>query len=141
MYESLRAGKRVTGTVGIFADGVAVRRVGEETFAREAIRRRNFAGDHGSDLRRDSGHFRRHALYRRAGRRLGGRGHQEVRRARGCTERALVAINGGANMNFDRLRYVAERADLGASAKRCSQSRFRRRRVRSALLRIAGQTA
>ena len=33
MYESLRAGKRVTlERVGIFADGVAVRRVGEETF-------------------------------------------------------------------------------------------------------------
>ena len=32
MYESLRAGKRVTlDRVGIFADGVAVRRVGEET--------------------------------------------------------------------------------------------------------------
>ena len=33
MYESLRAGKRVTlDRVGIFADGVAVKRVGEETF-------------------------------------------------------------------------------------------------------------
>jgi threonine dehydratase len=33
MYESLRAGRRVTlERVGIFADGVAVRRVGEETF-------------------------------------------------------------------------------------------------------------
>ena len=34
MYESLRAGKRVTlERVGLFADGVAVRRVGEESFA------------------------------------------------------------------------------------------------------------
>ena len=34
MYESLRAGRRVTlERVGMFADGVAVRRVGEETFA------------------------------------------------------------------------------------------------------------
>ena len=33
MYESVRAGKRVTlDRVGIFADGVAVKRVGEETF-------------------------------------------------------------------------------------------------------------
>jgi threonine dehydratase len=31
-----------------------------------------------------------------------------------CTGRTLVAINGGANMNFDRLRYVAERSDVGA---------------------------
>ena len=41
MYESLRAGKRVTlERVGMFADGVAVRRVGEETVrARAAVRR------------------------------------------------------------------------------------------------------
>jgi threonine dehydratase len=32
----------------------------------------------------------------------------------GLTGQRLVAINSGANMNFDRLRYVAERADLGA---------------------------
>jgi threonine dehydratase len=31
----------------------------------------------------------------------------------GCKARRLVAINSGANMNFDRLRHVAERADLG----------------------------
>jgi threonine dehydratase len=31
-----------------------------------------------------------------------------------CTARTFVAINAGANMNFDRLRYIAERADLGA---------------------------
>ncbi len=32
----------------------------------------------------------------------------------GCTGRTLVAINCGANINFDRLRHVAERADIGA---------------------------
>jgi threonine dehydratase len=31
----------------------------------------------------------------------------------GCTGRTLVAIDSGANMNFDRLRHVAERAELG----------------------------
>ena len=36
-----------------------------------------------------------------------------VARARAGASSALVAINSGANMNFDRLRYVAERADLG----------------------------
>ena len=35
-------------------------------------------------------------------------------RARAAADRTFVAINCGANMNFDRLRYVAERADLGA---------------------------
>ena len=31
-----------------------------------------------------------------------------------CSARTFVAVNCGANMNFDRLRYVAERADIGA---------------------------
>jgi threonine dehydratase len=31
-----------------------------------------------------------------------------------CKGKRLVAVNSGANMNFDRLRHVAERADLGA---------------------------
>ena len=41
MYQSLQAGKRVTlDRVGIFADGVAVRRVGEEPFRlARAVRR------------------------------------------------------------------------------------------------------
>ncbi len=82
MYESLRAGKRVTlERVGIFADGVAVRRVGEETFRAGApICRRNHSGEHGSDLCRDPGYFRRHPFHRRAGRRLGGCRNQEIRR-------------------------------------------------------------
>ena len=46
--------------------------------------------------------------------RAGGGGHEEVRSARSAgTGKRLVAINSGANMNFDRLRHVAERADLG----------------------------
>jgi len=32
---------------------------------------------------------------------------------RGCTDQSLVAVLSGANMNFDRLRFVAERAELG----------------------------
>src|SRR5690606_23217516 len=31
----------------------------------------------------------------------------------GCTGQVLVAIDSGANINFDRLRHVAERAELG----------------------------
>jgi threonine dehydratase len=33
----------------------------------------------------------------------------------GLKDQRLVAVNSGANMNFDRLRHVAERADLGGS--------------------------
>ena len=85
MYESLRAGKRVTlDRVGTFADGVAVRRVGEETFrlARQYVDE-IAAGDHGPNLRRHPGHLRGHPLDRRARGRLGGGGHQEVRGPRG----------------------------------------------------------
>ena len=85
MYESLRAGKRVTlDRVGIFADGVAVqaRRRGDLP-ARAAVRRRDSARDDRSDLRRDPGHLRGYALDRRAGGRARGRRHQEIRGARG----------------------------------------------------------
>jgi threonine dehydratase len=34
-------------------------------------------------------------------------------RATACKGQTLVAINSGANMNFDRLRFVAERAEVG----------------------------
>ena len=33
--------------------------------------------------------------------------------ARGITNKNIVTINCGANMNFDRLRHVAERAEIG----------------------------
>ena len=60
MYESLRAGAPVTlEHVGTFADGVAVRRVGDETFRlAQRGRRRGAAGQHRRDLRRDQGHLR-----------------------------------------------------------------------------------
>ena len=33
--------------------------------------------------------------------------------ATGCTRKRLIAINSGANLNFDRLRHISERADIG----------------------------
>ena len=84
MYESLRAGKRVTlERVGMFADGVAVRRVGEETFrlAQQYVDEIVLV-DHRPDLRGHPGYFPGHALHRRAGGRAGGGRHQEVRGAR-----------------------------------------------------------
>ena len=117
MYESLRAGKRVTlDRVGMFADGVAVRRVGEETFrlARQYVDEIILVTTDQicaaiQDIFQDT-----RSIAEPAGR-AGGGGHQEIRGARKLHARARsIAINGGANMNFDRLRYVAERADLGA---------------------------
>jgi threonine dehydratase len=116
MYESLRAGKRVTlEHVGLFADGVAVRRVGEETFrlAREYVDEIILVTTDQicaaiQDIFQDT-----RSIAEPAGA-LAVAGIKKYAARESCVERTLIAINGGANMNFDRLRYVAERADIGA---------------------------
>ena len=83
--------------------------------ARAALRRRDRAGQHRRDLRGDPGHLRGQPHDRRARRRAGGRGHQALRAREALhRRRRSIAINSGANINFDRLRHVAERADIGA---------------------------
>jgi len=116
MFESLRAGKRVTlPRVGIFADGVAVRRVGEETFrlAKQYLDEILLVTTDQicaaiQDIFEDT-----RSIAEPAGA-LAVAGIKKFVAREACTGRTLVAINGGANMNFDRLRYVAERADVGA---------------------------
>ncbi len=116
MHDSLRAGKRVTlERVGMFADGVAVRRVGEETFrlARQYVDEVILVTTDQicaaiqeifQDIR---------SIAEPAGA-LAVAGIKKYVARENCSGRTLIAINGGANMNFDRLRYVSERADLGA---------------------------
>jgi threonine dehydratase len=116
MYESLRAGKRVTlERVGMFADGVAVRRVGEETLrlARQYVDEIVLVTTDQicaaiQDIFQDT-----RSIAEPAGA-LAVAGIKKYVARENCKGRTLIAINGGANMNFDRLRYVAERADLGA---------------------------
>jgi len=116
MYESLRAGKRVTlDRVGTFADGVAVRRVGEEPFrlAQQFVDEVILVTTDQicaamQDIYEDT-----RAIAEAAGA-LAVAGIRKYVARESCTERRLIAINCGANMNFDRLRYVAERADIGA---------------------------
>jgi threonine dehydratase len=116
MFESLRAGKRVTlDRVGIFADGVAVKRVGEETFrlARQYVDEVLLVTTDQlcaaiQDVFEDT-----RAIVEPAGA-LAVAGIKKYVAREGCKERTFVAINCGANMNFDRLRYIAERADIGA---------------------------
>ena len=116
MFESLRAGKRVTlDRVGMFADGVAVRRVGEETFrlARAYVDEIILVTTDQicaaiQDIFQDT-----RSIAEPAGA-LAVAGIKKYVARENCAARTLIAINGGANMNFDRLRYVAERADLGA---------------------------
>jgi threonine dehydratase len=116
MHESLRAGKRVTlDRVGMFADGVAVRRVGEETFrlARQFVDEVILVTTDQicaaiQDIFQDT-----RSIAEPAGA-LAVAGIKKYVARENCKGRTLIALNSGANMNFDRLRYVAERADLGA---------------------------
>ena len=116
MYESLRAGKRVTlDRVGIFADGVAVKRVGEETFAlcRAHVDEILLVDTDEicaaiQDVFEDT-----RSIVEPAGA-LAVAGVKKYVARENCKGKRLVAINSGANMNFDRLRHVAERSDLGA---------------------------
>jgi len=116
MYESLRLGKRVTlERVGSFADGVAVRRVGEEPYrlARLYVDEVILVTTDQicaaiQDIFEDT-----RAIAEPSGALAVAGIKKYVARER-CTDRQLIAINCGANMNFDRLRYVTERADLGA---------------------------
>jgi len=115
MYRSLEAGRRVAlEHVGIFADGVAVREVGELTFALaracvdEVVRVSNdeicaAIKDVFDDTR---------SILEPAGA-LGVAGLTRWVERTGTTGTRLAAILSGANMNFDRLRFVAERADMG----------------------------
>jgi threonine dehydratase len=118
MYRSRDAGRRVTlERVGIFADGVAVREVGALTFplvqqcVDDIVR---VSTDQICAAIKDVFDDTR-SLMEPAGA-LAVAGLQAWARANPSVRgRKLVAILTGANMNFDRLRFVAERAEVGES--------------------------
>jgi threonine dehydratase len=116
MYESLRAGERITlDRVGAFADGVAVKRVGAETFrlAQAYVDEMILVTTDQICAAIQDIFEETRAIAEPAGALAVAGIKKYVARER-CSGRLFVAINCGANMNFDRLRYVAERADLGA---------------------------
>ncbi len=115
MYEALRADERVIlEQVGIFADGVAVRQVGEETFkvARQCVDEVLLvSADEICAAIKDIFDDTR-TVTEPAGA-LAVAGLKKYIREHELRNNTLVAINSGANINFDRLRHVAERAELG----------------------------
>ena len=115
MRDSLLAGSPVTlEHIGIFADGVAVRRVGDETFrlckqyVDEII---TVDTDQVCAAIRDIFEDTRSIVEPAGGLSLAG--VKKFIASNHCTGQSFVTINCGANVNFDRLRHIAERAAVG----------------------------
>ncbi|MCP9833218.1 MULTISPECIES: threonine ammonia-lyase, biosynthetic [unclassified Cyanobium] len=115
MTRSLAAGQRVRlDQVGLFADGVAVRQVGEHTFAlaqRCVDRMVTVDTDEICAAIKDVFEDTRSILEPAGALSVAGMKKDVAQRQ--LRDRTLVAVACGANMNFDRLAFVAERAELG----------------------------
>ena len=115
MFRSLQKGRRVKlAQVGLFADGVAVRHVGKETFrlCREFVDEILLVDSDAicaaiKDVFEDT-----RAILEPSGA-LSIAGLKAYVEREKLIHSTLVAVASGANMNFDRLRHVSERAELG----------------------------
>ncbi|MFC4160813.1 threonine ammonia-lyase, biosynthetic [Chitinimonas lacunae] len=115
MHDSIAAGERVVlPQVGLFADGVAVRQVGAETFrlCRELLDEVVLVDTDAmcaaiKDVFEDT-----RSILEPAGA-LALAGLKAWAERQSVTGLTLAAVASGANMNFDRLRHVSERAELG----------------------------
>jgi threonine dehydratase len=115
MLRSIKAGRRVQlDDVGLFSDGTAVRLVGAETFrlARQLVDEWIVVDTDAvcaaiKDVFEDT-----RSILEPAGA-LGVAAIKQYAHERRKKGETYVAITSGANMNFDRLRFVAERAEVG----------------------------
>jgi threonine dehydratase len=115
MAQSVAAGKPVTlAEVGLFSDGTAVKRVGDETFRVASslvdgwVRVDTDAVCAAiKDIFEDT-----RSIVEPAGA-MGVAAIKQHVAAQGCKGQTFATITCGANMNFDRLRFVAERSELG----------------------------
>lgn len=115
MRQSLQAGQRIRlSQVGLFADGVAVREVGEETFrlCQQYVDDIILVNTDDicaaiKDVFEDT-----RSILEPAGA-LAIAGAKAYVEREPITDQTLIAVACGANMNFERLRFVAERAELG----------------------------
>lgn len=115
MKQSIDAGKRVElKDVGLFADGTAVKLVGEETFqiCRDLLDDIILVDTDAicgalKDIFDDT-----RSITEPSGA-LALAGLKAYIAREGCVGKTLIAVNSGANMNFHRLRHVSERSELG----------------------------
>jgi threonine dehydratase len=115
MYEALKRGRRVTlKQVGLFADGVAVRQAGKEPYriAREYVDEVILVSTDEICAAIKDIFDECRAIVEPAGA-LAIAGLKRYVDTSGVQGKSMVAINSGANMNFDRLRHVSERAQIG----------------------------
>ncbi|KJU79398.1 threonine dehydratase [Ectopseudomonas oleovorans] len=115
LQQAMAAGERVVlPTVGLFADGVAVAQIGQHTF--------DICKDHVDEVITVSTdeicaaikdiYDDTRSITEPAGA-LAVAGIKRYVERQGANGEVLVGIDSGANVNFDRLRHVAERAELG----------------------------
>mgnify|MGYP002725456244 CR=1 FL=1 len=115
LHDALKRGRRVVlDQVGIFADGVAVKQIGKETFrlARKLVDEVILVSSDEicaaiKDIFDDT-----RSITEPAGA-LAVAGMKKYVERGGVEQQTLIAVDSGANINFDRLRHVAERAELG----------------------------
>ena len=115
LNQALKAGQRVIlEQVGLFADGVAVKQIGEETFriARQCVDQVvTVSTDEICAAIKDIFDDTR-SVAEPAGA-LAVAGLKKYAEQHSLSQETLIAIDSGANINFDRLRYVAERTLVG----------------------------
>jgi len=115
MTESLKKGKRVAlEQVGLFADGAAVKQVGEHTFAlcQQYVDEMIIVDNDAicaaiKDVFEDT-----RSILEPAGA-LAVAGLKAYAKRENLQDKTLIGVASGANMNFDRLRFIAERAEIG----------------------------
>ena len=115
MHDALEAGHPVElEHVGIFADGVAVKQIGEEPFriAKACVDEVILVNTDEicaaiKDIYDDT-----RSIAEPSGA-LGIAGLKRYVEREGVTGLNLIAVDSGANVNFDRLRHIAERAEIG----------------------------
>ncbi|SEQ83548.1 threonine dehydratase [Nitrosomonas sp. Nm51] len=115
LYRSLQSGRRVRLTqVGLFADGVAVKQIGKETFrlCREFVDEVILVDTDAicaaiKDVFEDT-----RSILEPSGA-LSIAGLKAYVERENILHETLIGIATGANMNFDRLRHISERAEIG----------------------------
>src|SRR5687767_11092655 len=115
MTRSLKAGRRIKlDQVGLFADGVAVKEVGRETFrlCRSLVDEMVLADtDEMCAAIKDVFEDTRVVLEPAGALAIAGAKAWVERHS--SKNKTLIAVASGANTNFDRLRFIAEEAELG----------------------------